>query len=91
MTPAEGMGSVGVALLLVAFALTSFGLLDSRCATYHAMNLVGASLSCTASAMIGFLPFVVLEGTWAAVALVALIRALYTRAQTAQVSGSDAR
>ena len=78
MTPAEAVGSTGVLLLLLAFALTSFGRwsVDSR--RYHATNLVGASLSCGASAMIGFAPFVVLEGTWAVVALAALVR-LVTR------------
>lgn len=76
MTAAEGVGSTGVALLLLAFALASFGRLDNRGATYHAMNVVGASLSCAASAMIGFVPFVILEGSWALVALVALARSL---------------
>ncbi|MEQ1503415.1 MAG: hypothetical protein ABMB14_14350 [Myxococcota bacterium] len=76
MTGAEAIGSLGVALLLLAFALTSFGTLSSRSAPYHALNVIGASLSCSASALIGFVPFVVLEGTWALVALVALIRAL---------------
>jgi hypothetical protein len=77
VTPAELIGATGVALLLLAFALTSFGWLGSRSALYHAMNVLGAGLSCTASAMIGFVPFVVLEGTWAVVALVALVRALW--------------
>ena len=74
MTTSELVGSTGVLLLLGAFAATSFGWwsVDSR--AYHAVNLVGASLSCAASAMIGFAPFVVLEGTWALVALVALVR-----------------
>ena len=39
MTAAEGVGSTGVALLLLAFALASFGRLDNRGATYHAMSL----------------------------------------------------
>jgi hypothetical protein len=77
VTLAELIGATGVALLLLAFALTSFGWLGSRSALYHAMNVLGAGLSCTASAMIGFVPFVVLEGTWALVALVALTRALW--------------
>lgn len=77
MTTAEGVGATGVALLLVAFGLTSFGLLDSRSATYHTINLIGASLSCAASTLIGFAPFVVLEGAWALVALVALVRAVW--------------
>jgi len=36
--------------------------------------LLGAGLACYASWRIDFLPFVVLEGTWALVALAALLR-----------------
>ena len=79
MSAADLVGSAGVALLLLAFALSSFGRMSSRSAGYHAMNVVGATMSCSASAMIGFLPFVILEGTWAVVAAVALIRAVSVR------------
>jgi hypothetical protein len=41
---------------------------------YLALNLVGANLACASSSLIDFLPFVVLEGTWAIVAGVALAR-----------------
>lgn len=75
MSLAEVVGSTGVALLLLAFAASSFGRMSSESRGYHAMNVVGASMSCAASAMIGFVPFVVLEGTWALVALVAFVRA----------------
>ena len=43
---------------------------------YLALNLVGASLACASSYLIDFLPFVLLEGTWAIVAGVALMRKL---------------
>lgn len=68
------VGAIGVTLLLLAFALNSRGLLGSDSRAYHAMNVVGASLSCLASWWLDYLPFVVLEGAWAAVALAALVR-----------------
>jgi hypothetical protein len=68
------VGSVGVGLLLVAFFANLFGWLDATRRLYPAMNLVGGALSCWASWLIGFLPFVVLEGTWALVAAVALLQ-----------------
>ncbi len=74
MTLAEGIGSLGVALLLMAFALNLGGILDRRSRLYQSINGIGAGLACYASWMIGFLPFVVLEGAWAAVAVVALAR-----------------
>ena len=39
------------------------------------LNVLGARLACYASVLIDFLRFIVLEGTWCAVALIALVRA----------------
>ena len=68
------LGSVGVTLLLGAFALNLFKLARADGRFYLALNLVGASLACWSSVRIGFLPFVVLEGVWALVAAVGLLR-----------------
>ncbi len=38
------------------------------------MNIIGAGLSCYASVLIGFIPFVILEATWAIVATAGLIK-----------------
>jgi len=74
MTPAEGIGTLGVTLLLAAFALNLSGRLPARARAYHVLNATGAGLACASAWMIGFLPFVVLEGTWAVVAALALLR-----------------
>jgi hypothetical protein len=74
MSAAEIIGSAGVALLLAAFFLNLFGYVPQRSRRYAAMNLLGAGLSCYASWLISFLPFVVLEGMWALVAATALVR-----------------
>jgi hypothetical protein len=39
------------------------------------MNVVGATLACVASVLLDFVPFAVLEGAWAAVASIELVRA----------------
>ncbi len=70
------IGSLGVALLLLAFLLNVFRLLRVEGYPYIGLNLVGASLACYSSYLIDFMPFVVLEGTWAIVAGVALVRSL---------------
>ncbi len=67
--------SVGVALLLLAFALNLFKLLRSDGQVYMSLNLVGAALACYSSYRIEFMPFVVLEGAWAVVALATMARA----------------
>ncbi|MCG8590031.1 MAG: hypothetical protein MJE66_12140 [Proteobacteria bacterium] len=70
----ESVGSLGVAMLLVAFFANAFGYLPHASRRYHALNAVGAALACLASFLIDFVPFVVLEGTWCLVALVAFGR-----------------
>ncbi len=70
----EIIGSIGVAILLLAFFMNLAGRLRASSRAYQALNAIGAGISCYASWLIGFRPFVVLEATWCAVALVALAR-----------------
>ena len=74
MTTADAIGSAGVFLLLLAFALNLFGRLAHESRAYQALNTVGAGLAAFASYQIGFWPFVVLEVTWMCVAAAALLR-----------------
>jgi hypothetical protein len=76
VSPETAIGSLGVALLLVAFLLNLVRVLSTESYPYTALNLAGASLAGYASYLIGFVPFVILEGTWAVVAAVALARRL---------------
>ena len=68
------LGSIGVLLLLLAFLLNLFKILMQDTKTYAMLNVVGAGLSCYASVLIDYMPFVILEGTWALVALIGLAR-----------------
>ena len=70
----EWVGSVGVAILLDAFFLNLFGWLRSESRIYQALNALGAGVACYASYLIGFIPFVILEGVWSVVATVAFVR-----------------
>lgn len=74
MTTSDIIGSIGVALLLIAYFLSLFNLLGQKSRTYGLLNVAGAGLACYASLRIGFIPFVILEGTWAIVALVGMLR-----------------
>ncbi len=74
MSPETMIGSLGVALLLLAFLLNLVRVLTTESYPYTALNFAGAALAGYASYLIGFVPFVILEGTWAAVAAVALLR-----------------
>jgi hypothetical protein len=68
------VGAVGVALILIAFLLNLAGRMERTARSYLVLNFAGATLACISSIMIGFLPFVVLEGVWALAALVGLAR-----------------
>ena len=74
LTAADAIGSIGVFLLLLAFALNLAGAVDHSFRSYQVLNAIGAGLAAMASYWIGFWPFVVLEGTWMAVAVIALLR-----------------
>jgi hypothetical protein len=65
------LGSIGVLLLLAAFFLHLFGFI-SQGRLYLLLNIVGAGLSCYASVLIRFWPFVVLEGCWVLVSMAGL-------------------
>jgi hypothetical protein len=78
MSTSNIIASIGVTLLLVAYFLNLFKLLAHNSKLYGVLNVAGAGLACYASIMIGFLPFVILEGIWAFVALVGMFRKVKT-------------
>ncbi len=68
------LGSIGVALLLGAFFANLCGWLRASSRLYQGLNALGAGSAAVASWGIDFMPFVVLEATWCAVALVYLLK-----------------
>lgn len=74
MNAGELLGTIGVTLLLVAFALNLAKKLENNSAWYLLLNVVGAGLAGLSSYIIAFWPFVVLEGVWTVSSLVMLIR-----------------
>ncbi len=69
---ADIVGSVGVGLLLLAFVLNLLRKLSEQSPIYLLMNLIGAGMSAWYAVSGNMWPFVVLEGTWAAAALIRL-------------------
>lgn len=66
------IGFTGVFILLIAFLLNLSGKLSQQSPAYILLNIIGAGLACLASLLIRYIPFVILEGTWTLVSLVAL-------------------
>jgi hypothetical protein len=70
------VGTVGVSLILLAYFLQTFGLMQ-RGKSYFLLNTVGAALACYASLLIHYWPFVVLEGVWTLVSIIGFFNSLF--------------
>lgn len=75
----DAIGFIGVSLLLIAFLLNLAGKLHKDSLLYILLNLIGAGMACLASLLINYLPFVILEGTWTLVSIVALVNFIIRR------------
>ncbi len=70
------IGSVGVAIILLAYFLGTEKLMQTDSKIYFVLNIIGARLATTASLLIGYWPFVILEATWTLVSLYGLMKAM---------------
>jgi len=68
------IGSAGVTLLLIAFFLNLFKIISSESKIYILLNIIGAGISCYASILIHYTPFIILEATWCLVAIIAFVK-----------------
>lgn len=76
MKPTDWIGFIGVSILLVAFFLNLSNKIHKDSYSYIGMNIIGAGIACLASVLINYLPFVILEGCWTIVSIMALIGVL---------------
>lgn len=74
MTYIDIIGTIGVAMILIAYYLDTIKLLSRNRKLYYVMNMIGAALACYASMLLNFWPFVILEGTWTLVSIYGLMR-----------------
>lgn len=76
MVLSDWIGFIGVAILLVAFLLNLLGKLAANSVGYSLLNAVGAGMTCIASIMINYLPFIILEGVWTLVSLFSMVKSM---------------
>jgi len=76
MNSIDWIGFIGVFQILLAYILNVTGKLKSKDVLFILLNLTGASMACLASILLNYLPFIILEGVWAFVSLIALIKKL---------------
>lgn len=74
MSNIDWIGFIGVFQILLAYMLNVTGKITSNDLSFILLNLIGAGMACYASILMNYMPFVVLEGIWAIVSLISLIK-----------------
>lgn len=82
MNTVDWIGFVGVFQILLAYMLNVFGKLEKKDLAFILLNLLGASLACAASVLMQYMPFIILEGVWAFVSLISLLKYIKKASQT---------
>ena len=60
----DWIGSLGVAILLLAFVLNLTNKISRSASAYLVMNFMGSGLAAIASFLINYVPFIILEIAW---------------------------
>jgi hypothetical protein len=68
----DWIGSIGVAILLIAFVLILINKISKDGLVYLIMNFVGSGLAGIASYLIHYTPFIILELAWMSASLFAI-------------------
>ena len=79
MNNTDWIGSIGVAILLMAFLLNLLNRLSKDGFVYIIMNVIGAGLACYASLLLNYMPFIILEGCWTLVSVFSLLKLLNSK------------
>ena len=74
MNQTNWIASIGVGILLIAFFLNIFGYLSNKHRLYALLNAVGGIISCYASYLALFYPFVFLNLIWSIAATISLFK-----------------
>jgi hypothetical protein len=70
----DWLGFVGVFQILLAYFLNVTDKVLNTSLIFILLNLIGATMACIASILLDYLPFIILEGIWALIALYSLIK-----------------
>ncbi len=76
MNTIDWLGSIGVFQILLAYFLNVFGRIKNNGLVFILLNLIGATMACSASLLLNYMPFIILEGAWTAVSFISLIKYL---------------
>ena len=68
------VGIIGVGMILAAYFFNLYNIIKKEGRLYFILNILGSLLAATASYLIHYWPFVILEGCWCVVSLISLLR-----------------
>lgn len=74
MNEVDWIGFAGVFQILLAYVLNVIGKVEKHDLSFILLNLIGAGMACYASILMSYMPFILLEGIWAGVSLISLIK-----------------
>ena len=86
MNKVDWIGFIGVFLILLAFILNISGKVERNDLRFILFNLIGAGLACYASVLMDYMPFVLLEGVWALVSIIALLKYIKRQGKNTSVN-----
>ena len=70
----EIVGTIGTGLILIAYYLNTAGMIIKNGKLFYVMNIIGAAVACYASWLLGYRPFIILEGVWTLVSIYGLMK-----------------
>ena len=76
MTYNDLIGTIGVAIILIAYFLNTEKLIRVNGKAFYVLNMIGAALACYASFLLLYWPFVILEGAWTLISIYGLMRTM---------------
>jgi hypothetical protein len=74
MNATDSIGFIGVTILLIAYFLNLTDKIGKDSLVYLQMNFIGAGLTCLASVLMNYLPFIILEGSWTIVSAFGILK-----------------
>ena len=76
MNTTDIIGTIGVGLILIGYFLNIFSIIKKDGVLFYVLNILGGIIACFSSCLIRFWPFVILEGTWAIISVIGLLKSI---------------
>ena len=76
MSTNDIVGTIGVGTVLLAYFLNIFSFIKKDGILFFVLNIICGAISCYASILINFVPFIILEAIWTVISGVGLLKSI---------------